>query len=125
MQENTNPKLLFEVAKIGVGGIQLGELLIKNGHQNSRITYLKVDIESAELEALPVWIKSGALNNAMQLGLELHGVDRYPSEFWSILQDLYHLGFRVISYDPNFCSSYATRGLYQSFEIVFINADDY
>lgn len=124
MKANRNPRLHFKVAQIGsTGGKQLMDLLKENGHENKSITYLKADIEGAETPALPVWIRSGALNNTKQLSLEFHHVETHASQYWAIIQDLYRIGFRIISYDPNYCTTMSTKGFYQFFEIVFRKSD--
>ena len=50
----------------------LGGLFAANGHNMSRVFYLKVDIEGTELTALPEWLESGALEHVEQLAMELH-----------------------------------------------------
>jgi len=50
----------------------LKDLMVKNGEDKSKIFYLKVDIEGYELDALPEWIHSGALEKVDQMALELH-----------------------------------------------------
>ncbi|TRY79360.1 hypothetical protein TCAL_07071 [Tigriopus californicus] len=123
MKQNRNPKLVLQTAFIGVGGMNLSEILRQNGHENEPISYLKADIEGSELNALPVWIKSGALSHIKQLAFEFHFVDANVAKFWAIIQDLYQIGFRVISYDPNFCKGDSEKGFYQLFEIVFRKTD--
>lgn len=66
---------------------------------------------------------SGALDNVQQLSFEFHYVDQNIPEFWKIIQNLYHLGFKVISYDPNFCSATSGKGFYKLFEILFRRTD--
>ena len=66
----------------------LGNIIRKNGHNNTTIEYLKVtmkinvipsvslsnqiDIEGHELTGLPAWLSSGALVNVNQLALEFY-----------------------------------------------------
>ena len=50
----------------------LKDAISKNGHLGKEITYLKVDIESSEIKAIPEWIQSGVLENVRQIGMELH-----------------------------------------------------
>ncbi|XP_059084740.1 uncharacterized protein LOC131881799 [Tigriopus californicus] len=121
MKTNTNPKLHFKVAQIGSGGKskQLMDLLQENGHANKSITYFKADIEGEEMPGIPIWIRSGALNNVKQLSFEFHSVERFARKYWAIIQDLYRMGFRIISYDPNFCTTMSENGFYEFFEIVF------
>ena len=47
-------------------------LLRDNGHESTRISYLKMDIEGNELKCLPAWLKSGILDNIQQIGFEFH-----------------------------------------------------
>lgn len=66
---------------------------------------------------------SGAVANIKQLGFEFHFVNANVVKYWIIIQSLYQQGFRVISYDPNFCSADSGRGFYKLFEIVFRKTD--
>ena len=66
----------------------LANLLAANGHAEAQVFYLKVDIEGMELEALPEWVASGALEHVQQLAMELHlppihEQDRYPASIFS------------------------------------------
>ena len=45
----------------------------------------------------PDWISSGALNNVNQIALELHTGDTGFIPLMEILQQLYGLGFRLVS----------------------------
>merc|ERR1712150_146942 len=36
------------------------------------IDYLKVDVESSEIKAIPQWLKSGILEKVGQIGIEFH-----------------------------------------------------
>jgi len=90
----------------------LKDAISNNGDLEKPITYLKVDIESAEINAMPEWIASGILDNIGQIGIELHTGRPFFDEkvmiqsakqlitSISILQDL---GFRLASYSPNKC----------------------
>ena len=77
-----------------------------------------MDVEGAELESLPEWLESGALDRVEQLAMELHLppvhqkvvedshyiVFMFQADFSSllgILQKLLRLGFRVISHEIN------------------------
>ena len=50
----------------------LSSILQKHNYQDSKIPYFKIDIEKAELEGLPAWLVSGALNNVQQIATEIH-----------------------------------------------------
>jgi len=89
-----------------------------NNHSESVINYLKIDVEGEEAAALPKWISSGALKNVEQFGMEIHG--------WSgkvilkSVQDLYNMGFRLVSYEANLPMGKGRNGIYRVFEIVFM-----
>ena len=90
----------------------LGDAIRSNGHDKNTISYLKVDVENSEVEAIPEWISSGALENVRQIGVELHtGTGQFTSwerpgvlrQLLKSFHQLYQLGFRLISYAPNRC----------------------
>ena len=90
----------------------LKEMIEKNGDLGKEITYLKVDIESAEIKAIPEWIQSGILQNVRQIGVELHtgkiffdkpNRAKVAKGLLKAISQLYDMGFRHISYDPNTC----------------------
>ena len=90
----------------------LNDAIVHNEDEGKAITYLKVGIEGAELKAISEWIDSGALANVRQIGIEIHTgkvhltKKELPDAIRSLLKDLarlYDLGFRIISYSPNFC----------------------
>ena len=65
-----------------------------------------MDIEQAELEGLPAWLASGALDNVQQIALEIHLTEdvNVSVNFLKTLKKLYFEGnFRLISYEPNGC----------------------
>ena len=88
---------------LGKGGTELKtltELIHQNNHLDHVIDYLKVDVEGAEwgTGGLSDWMESKVLDNVNQLALELH--TNPESDFIrlvGILQQLYRLGFRLIS----------------------------
>lgn len=86
----------------------LSNILRKYGHENTKISYLKMDIERSELTGLPVWLLSGALKNVQQIALKIHlkhlkGTES-TVEFFKTLRNLYLEGdYRLISYEPNAC----------------------
>ena len=90
----------------------LKDAISSNGDLKKSITYLKVDIESAEINALSEWIESGVLDNIGQIGIELHTGSRFFDEkeivhvvktLMSSMSSLQELGFRLVSYSPNKC----------------------
>ena len=50
----------------------LAKAVESNGHANSTISYLKVDVESSEIKSIPEWLQTGALKNVRQIGIEMH-----------------------------------------------------
>eukprot|EP00092_Neocalanus_flemingeri_P049176 GFUD01056427.1.p1 GENE.GFUD01056427.1~~GFUD01056427.1.p1 ORF type:complete len:347 (+),score=85.51 GFUD01056427.1:57-1097(+) len=107
----------------------LANILKKNGHSDSVIEYLKIDVEGAELTGLPDWLKTGALDNVNQLAMELHLTGLHNGEdsnfIWllEILQELYKLNFRVISHEVNMVMGPQVDGLYNMVEVVFMKDD--
>ena len=59
----------------------------------------QIDIEGAEFSSggFSDWISTGALDNVNQIALELHTGDTGFIPLVEILQQLYGLGFRLIS----------------------------
>ena len=129
--------------KLGVGAARdqrrrletLATLLADNQHNQSRVFYLKVDIEGMELEALPEWLESGALEHVEQLAMELHLppihqqrrssilllllLPRFP---WllRVLQQLYRLGFRLVSHEVNTARKKTDAGYHSLLEVVLM-----
>ena len=78
----TYPNLHFE--KIGKSSINarrnlkgyqmklFGDLLLRNGDVGKEITYLKLDVEGYELEALEAMMDRESLKNVKQIGIEMH-----------------------------------------------------
>lgn len=102
----------------------LMDLMLKNGDDMSKIFFLKVDIEGYELDALPEWIESGALEKVDQLALELHlGKIHKQKKFqWlvKLLQQLYTMGFRLISHEVNSAMGKTDQGYYSCLEVVLM-----
>ena len=44
---------------------------------------------------------SGSLTNVRQIGIEFHSVPKYITEYFTITQELYKLGFITIMWDEN------------------------
>lgn len=105
----------------------LKELLRINGHQKSRISYLKMDVEGAEIKGIPLWLKDGSLDHVQQFGLEIHLHFRkrkleQTREFFATVKQLQLKGnFRLINWDPNGCMRMYERKLpyWDLAEIVF------
>ena len=109
VRSNNDPKNLTKPLPVTT----LKDAIVRNGDFGKEITYIKVDIESAELKAIPEWIESGILKNVRQIGIELHTGQLYvdkkdrprvtKSLLKSMLQMYDDLGFRHVSYSPNTC----------------------
>ena len=100
----------------------LGNILKKYHYENTKISYLKMDIESSELTGLPQWLSDGALKYVQQIAVEVHlsGTET-TIEFLKTMQRLYFEGdYRLISYEPNGCwyNSVEKKNFYYLFEIV-------
>lgn len=108
----------------------LQQLMFDNNQSKSTIDYLKIDIEGAEFNegGFRDWIQSGVLNYVDQIALELHMTqnnDREYIEAMEILQDLYNLGFRVISHEVNMVAGPSKDDLhYHYFEVVFMKVNN-
>ena len=84
----------------------LSTILSRHGHQNKKISYLKMDIEGNELNGLPLWLQERSLQNVQQIGFEFHLNDDVANtnKFIKTLKSFYFNGnYRLISYDPNGC----------------------
>ena len=65
---------------------------------------IKIDIEGAEFEGLPVWIADGSLDNVIQVGIEIHVMDFLLEQMraWAnIFHSMHKIGFRIIAQDTN------------------------
>ena len=107
----------------------LKEILRINEHSDTKISYLKMDIEGSELSGLPVWLKSGALDNVQQIALEIHLNSLTTKRFLQTFKDLQLSGnFRIFNYYPNGCwkNMVSNTRYYDLFEIVLkrISASD-
>ena len=100
----------------------LGNILKKHNYEKTKISYLKMDIESYELTGLPNWLSNGALKNVEQIALEVHlKGTKTTVEFLKTIQRLYFEGdYRLISYEPNGCwyNLNETKKFYYLFKIV-------
>ena len=83
----------------------LGNILKKYHYENTKISYLKMDIEYSELTGLPQWLSDGALKHVQQIAAEIHlNGTGTTIEFLKTMQRLYFEGdYRLISYEPNGC----------------------
>lgn len=100
----------------------LSEIISKNGHQDTKISYLKLDIEGDELSGLPLWQQSGALRNVQQLALEVHlsDINSMTSFVETIKRIQLQDSFRLINWDPNLCAMDKKDGsFFKLVELVF------
>ena len=110
----------------------LDSILENNNHRDTKISYLKVDIEGHELTALSDWLSTGALDNVQQIAIELHLTSvELTVKFFETLKRLYFRGsYRLISYDVNACNknqiATTEATYYQLAEIVLMKvSEDY
>ena len=117
---NMSRNIMFK--KKGVVGISnknatyltLKEVLRSNGHENSKISYMKLDIEGHELSGLPLWLKSGALDKVEQIAIEVHleepSQEKKTLEFLKTFQQLHLIGnYRIINWEANNCWKYLNK----------------
>ena len=111
----------------GMPILTLETLLKQNGDWQKPITYLKLDIEQAEIEVMAQIIEqTNILELVTQIGIEVHTGELYGEPaiargLSSLLKTFYYLhstlGFRLVYYYPNGCmhKSYDIEGTYYSF----------
>ena len=61
---------------------------------------------------------SGLVKLIRQIGVEFHQVHTYITMYAAIVKDLYRMGFKIISWEPNYTTQKGKYG-YDYFEIVF------
>lgn len=98
------------------------------GDVGKNITYLKVDIEGSEIDAMRNWAESGVLKYVRQIGIEVHTIHNAATgkEFLQRLIENFRLlnkqGFKLISVTNNECIGKAydlNKQYYNLFELVF------
>ena len=94
----------------------LSQIIEENGHTDTKISYLKMDIEGTELHGLPMWLDSGSFANVQQIAIEYHlrGVQDYlRDDFLKALRDLHTKeDFRIFSWEANNCFYSGRSDLY-------------
>ena len=65
---------------------------------------------------MTILLSSGVLANVRQIGIEFHMVPSFSKRYFTIVQELYKLGFVTIMWDEN---RVAVNQGYPLFEIVF------
>ena len=123
-----NSNILFE--KLGVSAKSdpekelqtLSHILHSHGHTNTKITYLKMDIEGHEIDGLGQWLESGALRNVQQIGFEYHLDDTESTLklFNTLIKLYFEDDFRLISFDLNGCARAEYREYHKFAEIVLM-----
>ena len=105
----------------------LKSILQKYGHTNTKISYLKIDIEGGEVDGLQSWLESKALENVQQIGMEYHLRDANSAvKFFKSIQQLYfQYDFRLISFDINGCIGKKLHGFPEFAEIVLMRRNEY
>ena len=110
----------------------LSSILHKNEHKDSKISYLKIDIEGEEVNGLEKWFTSGALDNVQQIGMEYH-LEWNPYQnvkstlgFFKAIQQLYlKSDFRLISFDVNGCYGKERKDFPTLAEIVLMRSSKF
>ena len=65
-----------------------------------------------------ILFSSGSLANVRQIGIEFHMVPNYSKQYFTIVQELYKMGFVTIMWDENRVASVTNKGS-PLFEVVF------
>ena len=86
----------------------LDAILSTNGHTTTKISYLKLDIEGAEMKGLSAWLESGSLDKVQQIAMEVHLIAAEQKnetlEFLQTIKDLHLKGnYRVFNWEANNC----------------------
>ena len=106
------PNIKFK--KIGLSGEPrdgiyktFSEIISENGHTDTKISYLKMDIEGDELLGLRKWLESGSLANVQQIAMEYHVNDARKKSIPAFLATLRDLqiqeNFRMFNWEANSC----------------------
>ena len=98
----------------------LNSIVNKLGHRKRVIDILKIDIESSEKMALPAMIKSGVLENVVQLLVEFHNYRDLVT-----LRRLYEMGFRIFwSHQNHYSKAYRNNtSVAKAMEVYFVNVN--
>ena len=107
----------------------LSDILKSYKESDKTITYMKIDIEGSELEGLKDWIKTDALKNVQQIGIEWHTgsvhikdhkVTKVLKEtLLSIKEMCQKYGFKIIDYTSNGCVGKSQDKLEHRFHTYF------
>ena len=110
--------------------LTLQTILEQNGDADKPITYLKLDIEQAEIQVMEQLRSTEIFDKVSQIGIEIHTGElesqgQVLNGLSSLLKSFYHLhskGFRLVYYYPNDCmhKSYDSEGIfYNFFDLLF------
>ena len=104
----------------------LSSILSNHSHAQSKISYLKIDIEGHEVDGLLQWFESGALRNVQQIGLEYHlpDTDATLKFFHALIKLYFEEGFRLISFDINGCTGKQSQDYPHLAEIVLMKESE-
>lgn len=98
------------------------------GDSGKEISYLKVDIEGAELSSMKNWISSGVLFHVNQIGIEIHSTHTLENgnttlfDLLDTFRTLDKIGFKLININNNECVAKhfdINQQYYTIFELVF------
>jgi hypothetical protein len=92
-----------------------------------------VDVESAELKAMPEWIESGIIDQVSQIGIEIH-TDAFKTSniveelgnLVDLMRNLHKANFRLISTSNNECIAKEhdmEKRYFNLMEVVFYKED--
>jgi uncharacterized Zn finger protein len=92
-----------------------------------------VDVESAELKAMPEWIESGIIDQVSQIGIEIHtdvfktnNIVEELGNLVDLMRNLYKANFRLISTSNNECIAKEhdmEKRYFNLMEVVFYKED--
>ena len=104
----------------------LSSIFHSHGHTNTKVTYLKIDIEGHEIDGLGQWLASGALRNVQQIALEYHLQDTESTLklFNTLIRLYFEEDFRLISFDVNGCARTKDRDYHKYAEIVLMKPSE-
>ena len=101
-------------------------ILQKYGHLNTKISYLKIDIEGYEVDGLLEWLESGSLKHVQQLAMEFHLPDTETTLkfFYGLIRLYIENDFRLISFDLNGCAGKEGESYSRYAEIVLMRPSE-
>ena len=112
----------------------MSTILNENGHTSNNISYLKMDVESSELDCFDDWFKSDIFANVQQLGIEFHiqsSIVKSNFKQWFRKLNRYlvklttNYGLQVVSSSPNICVGKTedfSRNHYAYLDVLFVRS---